>query len=430
MQTISSAFRLLRLLVGTGLLAGIVLTPTTAALAQGNPTEPAKDEDPLKDVVITKVFTTNPPAEGEYARARINDRIRVRLENLDKATAVDKNKLVLFLDGLQMKGLYGVPVESAGNELEYHLKRDASPEGKEAWTALLGSPSSYEKPVTVSVGIEGAAPVSPEKGKRLPRFTLIVLSKVWSIISALALLASLVLFWYLAKHTNIIRDSGPPKPPEGKMRPYSLARVQMAVWFFMVIGSFVFIYLITNDYDTITEQALILIGIGTGTALGSAVIDANKRNSSDSQLGDLLPAQAKLKAEIAELQKAQADLTARIAAAPPGSADDQAVLKTTNIDLADKQAQLTETDKKIEAAEAGLSKPVSEGPVRDMLTDANGVSFHRFQMLMWTVVLVFLFVIGVYKALAMPAFSNTLLALMGISSGTYLGFKIPEQQRS
>jgi hypothetical protein len=28
----------------------------------------------------------------------------------------------------------------------------------------------------------------------------------------------------------------------------------------------------------------------------------------------------------------------------------------------------------------------------------------------------------------MPEFSTTLLALMGISSGTYLGFKIPERQ--
>jgi len=29
----------------------------------------------------------------------------------------------------------------------------------------------------------------------------------------------------------------------------------------------------------------------------------------------------------------------------------------------------------------------------------------------------------------MPEFDNTLLALMGISSGTYLGFKIPEQRQ-
>ena len=37
-----------------------------------------------------------------------------------------------------------------------------------------------------------------------------------------------------------------------------------------------------------------------------------------------------------------------------------------------------------------------------------------------------IFVASVYKNLSMPQFSATLLGLMGISSGTYLGFKVPE----
>jgi hypothetical protein len=36
------------------------------------------------------------------------------------------------------------------------------------------------------------------------------------------------------------------------------------------------------------------------------------------------------------------------------------------------------------------------------------------------------FVRLVYNDFAMPEFSPTLLGLMGISSGTYLGFKFPE----
>jgi hypothetical protein len=33
-----------------------------------------------------------------------------------------------------------------------------------------------------------------------------------------------------------------------------------------------------------------------------------------------------------------------------------------------------------------------------------------------------------WRDLIMPQFSETLLALMGISAGTYIGFKIPERQ--
>jgi len=36
------------------------------------------------------------------------------------------------------------------------------------------------------------------------------------------------------------------------------------------------------------------------------------------------------------------------------------------------------------------------------------------------------FIISVWKDLLMPDFNTTLLSLMGISSGTYIGFKFPE----
>jgi hypothetical protein len=65
----------------------------------------------------------------------------------------------------------------------------------------------------------------------------------------------------------------------------------------------------------------------------------------------------------------------------------------------------------------------------DVLTDGEtGISFHRFQMFVWTLILGVLFIHAVWYRLSMPEFDPTLLALLGISSGTYLGFKIPEGQ--
>ena len=57
----------------------------------------------------------------------------------------------------------------------------------------------------------------------------------------------------------------------------------------------------------------------------------------------------------------------------------------------------------------------------------TGISIHRFQMFAWTLILGVIFIGSVYKNLEMPQFSATLLGLMGISSGTYLGFKVPEK---
>ena len=69
----------------------------------------------------------------------------------------------------------------------------------------------------------------------------------------------------------------------------------------------------------------------------------------------------------------------------------------------------------------------SKGLANDLLADADGYSFHRFQMVVWTIVLGLIFISTVHLTLAMPEFDGTLLALMGISSGTYIGFKFPEK---
>ena len=52
------------------------------------------------------------------------------------------------------------------------------------------------------------------------------------------------------------------------------------------------------------------------------------------------------------------------------------------------------------------------------------ITFHRFQIVVLTLILGTVFVSEVLTKLAMPAFDPTLLVLMGISSGTYLGFKV------
>jgi hypothetical protein len=70
---------------------------------------------------------------------------------------------------------------------------------------------------------------------------------------------------------------------------------------------------------------------------------------------------------------------------------------------------------------------VSQGFLRDILSDGSGYSFHRYQIAAWTIVLGIIFVSSVYNDLSMPEFSATLLGLMGISSGTYIGFKFPEK---
>ena len=66
----------------------------------------------------------------------------------------------------------------------------------------------------------------------------------------------------------------------------------------------------------------------------------------------------------------------------------------------------------------------TQGFLKDLLTEGPGLSFHRYQMVLFTLILAVIFVAKTASALVMPEFDTTLLGLMGISSGTYLGFKL------
>jgi len=338
------------------------------------------------------------------ADAGLHDRIWIEVEHLPEAVQKDKvnpRDLVLYVNGQELKGIKAVAVDGPKqNWLGFDLLRTA--DSDPVWRTILGSPTRQYRQVTVSVGFPDKQQFASTAGKSQPVIYLRLYYGWWLLISIVGLVLAVFWFYWLAKRGHLIHDSDPPQPPVGTMKPYSLALTQAAWWFFFVIGSFVFIYMITGDYNTITDQALILMGIGTGTALGAFMINATKRNTADADLNTLGPQRAKLAADI-------------------GQTNDP-------VALADKRAQLEVLDKKIADAKSNLSKPVSESFFDDILTDVDGITLHRFQMVIWTVVLGLIFAVGVYRTLAMPQFNTTLLALMGISSLTYLGFKIPERQ--
>lgn len=319
----------------------------------------------------------------------LGDRLVVTVTNLstlvNQAEAARK-PLVLYVNGVALKGVEPEATNTNQNQLRFHLVR--ADDARRAMAALLGKPQS-EKKVSVSVGLEGESPIDTE----VEKFTLVVIRWVgfWIFVGAVGLLT--VWVWRKQGTSELLRDPG-PAPPAGQHRPYSLAKVQMAIWFWLTVASFLFIFLITYAFDTIPNSVFVLMGISAGTGLGAIVQDANKKPDEG----------------LEELEKKQAELKQ-----VPGT-------RTPEQDK-----ELAEVEKRIRWYR---EPPVSEGFFKDILTDAQGTSFHRMQMFVWTLVLAFIFGWEVYHNLAMPDFDNSLLALMGISSGTYLGFMIPEKHSS
>ena len=181
--------------------------------------------------------------------------------------------------------------------------------------------------------------------------------------------------------------------------------------------AFIFIGVITGDFsNSVNSTALILLGIGAGTVIGSAAIDAQK--DTDEQRASSKLAITKVQAQIKETEDAIKALDVKANVKPAPSDVDKLTLDTNRAVQEAANARLESQLSKLQGQ--------SEGWLKDILSDANGISFHRFQIAVWTLVLSIIFCVGVYETLAMPEFDTALMGMMGLSAGTYLGLKIPE----
>jgi hypothetical protein len=322
-------------------LFGVLLVALPAA-AQWEPPNAPKDKP--SDGGAALVYFAHSYYRDHPNVAGLDDRMSVHVQNLETLLAkVDDNcsAIVLFLDGMPLKGIQPESCDKISGHVRFRLERVAKDDA--VWHDLLGSPTSFTKPVSVSLGSTSSFSAM----STVTNFELEVIPRGPFHVYLVLLVVTLIAFVYLCSHTPVIRGGTPDQTLEA--RPYSLSLFQMAFWFFLVIAAYVFIWLICDELNTITDSVLGLIGIGAATAVGAKIVN-------DRSVGSDAPS-------------------------------------------------------------------VTHGFVSDVISDSAGVSIHRLQMFVWTLVLGVIFVASVYNDLSMPEFSATLLGLMGISSGTYLGVK-------
>jgi len=302
--------------------------------------------------------------------------------------------LVLFLDSIPVTGVTPISVND-NRDGSYTLKFQLlhTVQNQQTWATLL---TSCDCPLPLSVGMPNgvAFAANPSATLHLIRYSGPLMAGALCLFAAL-----LVIFLWVAWRFPLLRDSDTEQT--GQKRPWSLARCQSAVWFFITLGSWLVLLVITKHAGLIPDAILGLLGISAATGVSGAVVDASKRTANQTQLQELKTEQAK----------------------------DQAALNAVPADAAERaglQTKLDETTKQVASLEKSVQGAPSENFLVDILSDAGGISYYRFQIFAWTLVLALYFIWSVWWHLAMPDFSAQLLGLLGISSGTYLGFKIPE----
>ena len=174
--------------------------------------------------------------------------------------------LVLFLGGRPIPGLSAYPpTDPRQNKIIFLLER--KPENSKEWAQILGRPTLGEMTLSVSAGFEDSYALRsghPVQFRAVP--------DAWLAAWALLMLLFLAIILVAGSKTGMLRDSH--LRVDGHAAMFSLARVQMAFWTFIILCSFVFVGMITGDYfSTMNENVLGLMGISVGASLGSSIID-------------------------------------------------------------------------------------------------------------------------------------------------------------
>jgi hypothetical protein len=297
--------------------------------------------------------------------------VTLRITNLpnllSNAHALQK-PIVLFVEGKELNDVAPISLDQGSNTLSFQLQRTTR--NKDVWTPLLRYPMSEPiRPLKFSAGLLGTSPLLVGDPAR-DTWLWVIGWNGWTVAWLVVFVLLLLIFLVLAVSSDVLRS---PELDSAGRHPYSLSRTQAAFWLFVTSMSFVFIWMVTGDLATLNASILALIGISSGTYLASTLLETPGATTS--------PAPAAAATPASNLQKA---------------------LNTIQ------------------------SFPFIGRFLGDILADRDGISVHRFQIFVWTIVLGIIFIVSVCNELSMPEFNATLLALMGISSATYVGAKLTQ----
>ncbi|HEX7192539.1 MAG TPA: hypothetical protein VF381_13310 [Thermoanaerobaculia bacterium] len=260
---------------------------------------------------------------------RIGETLTLKVDNLAPA---DCKSFVPFIDGLAIDGL--TPDCSHAGEIRYTLA--VNDKNAEAWHQLFARAPGCCRDVSVSAGtgvheIDTAVLAMPMR----------IINRVRWLITIVLTLLAIVAILFLRWRTTLLAN---------------LPRMQIACFALAIGIAYGYIWSTTGEVATLNGSALALLGIGLGTAAGSAILSSGKRVS------------------VATAAQALANV--------------------------------------------GVEAPV-ETAVR--------FNLHSLQSAVWTAIIAFIFIGAVYRSLELPELSEQVLAILGISGGTYLALSFKKQ---
>jgi len=317
-------------------------------------------------------------SSGDSLRLDIDDYFSVVLNRDIDSIINSKDTIILWLNGQAFPNIKIQGFDPIKKSLTFKLDRNLGVNSPwQMFYAYSIRGFSYKNPnVTLAIG-NAKTQIVPDYRNKIT----IVLSETWMIVWGLIFIIIVTTLFVLAsKRSNLLKANlnlapgilvVPTIDPNNtspqileKDIPYSLGRFQLAWWTYLVIVSFIYIWMSTDELGNLPSSIALLIGVVGGTSVVSKISEALKING---------------------------------AGAVP------ITLQQFNTQYKSKHF------------------------LYDLVTDENGLSASRFQFFFFTVFFGLFLAWQVIYNLQFPVFSDGILMLMGISSTTYAGVKFNEQ---
>jgi hypothetical protein len=185
------------------------------------------------------------------------------------------------------------------DKVVFQLRR--TPDNIRYWNVLYKSPWAYAYPGKIGLGYADQVftDLYPTQEDRTIRLELIQPQSFWLAGLAVLLLGGSILI--LALRSWLLRDTtGEDLDPTAPLRtvdeanpPFSLSRVQLAWWIFIILGSHSVIYCVTGVLPDISTTSLSLLGISAGTTVLSNLTTSGQAASALATAGTGPPAQSR-----------------------------------------------------------------------------------------------------------------------------------------
>jgi len=309
--------------------------------------------------------------------------VRIRI---DGDTAIEPAKIQLRLDG----SLLGVEprVMPDRRELIFRLSRLDS--NRATWSRLLGKPFGHDGIYAVPIAVEvdgkplaftNDTPLGTDEAPQ-PKIDLITYDQGRMWLGIMTSLAVVIIIVIACMRTPMMRDNAVAQLPVDQ-RPYSLGRFQMALWFCLILTSFLFIFVVTWDLNSITTESFVLMGISGATALASVAIDQSKDGPPGRVQKNLHAMGIHTRSDAEKLYESKDERS---------SDDAGTVIEGANIPAHSASGQGSNRSPTVKQLwdeyEAQVRDFKATGFLKDLVEDANGPTIHRWQILIWTVILV------------------------------------------